>query len=485
MSIRLQTGSWRNDVRMKRKIAAILLAGCLGMTALTPAAASPSASKETDKESETKADAEAASERSSETVSETASEASSTHRTSAETGTEDAGSITEAMSETESTAVTERPDYRALDYVTVGQYRQLPVETDEITVTDEDIDAALRAAIPAEDYTDVPDGTVERGDIVNIDYTGKIDGNEFEGGTAKGQDLTIGSGTFIDGFEEGLLGLKAGDTTDLDLTFPEDYVSSTLAGKAVVFTVKINSIRRAPEITSELISEISDGSYSTVEGYRDYQREQVQAQKEEEQENEINTELMTLLYNTCKISSYPPELMAYSKYQITQYYENMAARYGMSTDDFLQQTMGMDEASFEAAVEKNAEEGLQQELILKAIAETEGMEVSDEEYEEGCRQYAQTMGYGDDVENFRNDFGEKEIRVSLLMSRVMQFVRDNAVITVRETETESELRPEEITESATESQTGPAAEKKTKEQSDAATEAAAETTTETTTETKD
>jgi len=262
-------------------------------------------------------------------------------------------------------------------------------------------------------------------------------------------------------------------------------VSSTLAGKAVVFTVKINSIRRAPEITAELISEISDGSYSTVEGYRDYQREQVQAQKEEEQENEINTELMTLLYNTCKISSYPPELMAYSKYQITQYYENMAARYGMSTEDFLQQTMGMDEASFEAAVEKNAEEGLQQELILKAIAETEGMEISDEEYEEGCRQYAQTMGYGDDVENFRNDFGEKEIRVSLLMSRVMQFVRDNAVITVRETETESELQPEEITESATESQTGPAAEKKTEEQSDAATEAAAETTTEITTETKD
>ena len=357
--------------------------------------------------------------------------------------------------------------------------------TDEITVTDEDIDAALRAAIPAEDYADVPDGTVESGDIVNIDYTGKIDGNEFEGGTAAGQDLTIGSGTFIDGFEEGLLGLKVGDTTDLDLTFPEDYVSSTLAGKAVVFTVKINSIRRAPEITAELISEISDGSYSTVEGYRDYQREQVQAQKEEEQENEINTELMTLLYNTCKISSYPPELMAYSKYQITQYYENMAARYGMSTEDFLQQTMGMDEASFEAAVEKNAVEGLQQELILKAIAETEGIEVSDEEYEEGCRQYAQTMGYGDDVDNFRNDFGEKEIRVSLLMSRVMQFVRDNAVITVRETETESELQPEEITESATESQTGPAAEKKTEEQSDAATEAAAETTTEITTETKD
>lgn len=332
MSIRLQTGSWRNGVRMKRKIAAILLAGCLGMTALTPAA-SPSASNETDKESETKTDAEAASERSSETVSEAASEASTAHRTSAETGTEDTGSITEAMSETESTAVTERPDYRALDYVTVGQYRQLPVETDEITVTDEDIDAALRAAIPAEDYADVPDGTVESGDIVNIDYTGKIDGNEFEGGTAAGQDLTIGSGTFIDGFEEGLLGLKVGDTTDLDLTFPEDYVSSTLAGKAVVFTVKINSIRRAPEITAELISEISDGSYSTVEGYRDYQREQVQAQKEEEQENEINTELMTLLYNTCKISSYPPELMAYSKYQITQYYENMAARYGMSTED--------------------------------------------------------------------------------------------------------------------------------------------------------
>ena len=247
------------------------------MTALTPAA-SPSASNETDKESETKTDAEAASERSSETVSEAASEASTAHRTSAETGTEDTGSITEAMSETESTAVTERPDYRALDYVTVGQYRQLPVETDEITVTDEDIDAALRAAIPAEDYADVPDGTVESGDIVNIDYTGKIDGNEFEGGTAAGQDLTIGSGTFIDGFEEGLLGLKVGDTTDLDLTFPEDYVSSTLAGKAVVFTVKINSIRRAPEITAELISEISDGSYSTVEGYRDYQREQVQAQ---------------------------------------------------------------------------------------------------------------------------------------------------------------------------------------------------------------
>ena len=151
-----------------------------------------------------------------------------------------------ASAETEETeAVLERPDYNALDYVTLGEYKGLTVQDQPVEVTEEQIDSEVEYYIQLADALEsVTEGTVEEGDTANIDYEGKLNGEAFDGGTAKGYDLIIGSDSFIDGFEDGLIGVAVGETVDLPLTFPENYGNEELAGQDVVFTVTVNVCRK-------------------------------------------------------------------------------------------------------------------------------------------------------------------------------------------------------------------------------------------------
>lgn len=287
-----------------------------------------------------------------------------------------------------------RPRYEALDYVTLGQYTGLEITVSPIIITEEDIDQAIEEAIVnAGVYDTLTEGVVENGDIANIDYEGKKDGVAFDGGTAQGYDLQIGSGMFIEGFEEGLVGAKVGDTLELNLTFPEQYASEELAGQDVVFTVKVNSIKRTPQLSDEVVEKVSSGAYNTIDTYKEYMRTQLQKQGEKAQDAQINTELMSQLYNTCTVNEYPQELMDFSVRQMKVYYESLAEYYGMSFEEFLPLYFDMEEADFEIAAADAVKETLQQELVLVAIADQEGMEVTDEEYKEGCADYAERMGY--------------------------------------------------------------------------------------------
>lgn len=441
---------------------------------------------------ETMSEAEAAVETVSEDVMSEAEEAATEAEeaateaeeavTEAEIVEEDSEEASEEISEEAEEAtleeIAERPEYKALDYVTLGQYTGLSVEVDAITVTDEDVQSAVESAVANSGlYDTLTEGTVQEGDIANIDYEGKKDGVAFDGGTAQGYDLTIGSGMFIEGFEEGLVGTAIGDTVDLNLTFPENYASEELAGQDVVFTVTVNSVQRTPEITDEVISKVSDGAYSTIDGYREYQRQQVQTQKEEAQEGAIRTELMTQLYNTCTVDNYPEELITYSVDTLRNYYTQMASYYGMEFADFLPLYFGIDEATFETESAEAVKESLQQEMILKAIAEQENMEISDEEFTEGCKKYADRMGYPT-VEEFTAAYGEKEIRQSLIMDKAMDFVKENAVITIKEPETETEAVTEAQTDAEPETEETTEAPAETEAATEAQTEAVTEGTTE-------
>ena len=327
----------------------------------------------------------------------------------------------------------ERPSYTALEYVTLGQYTGLSVEVDAITISDQDIQSAIEQAVADYGlYDTLYEGIVKEGDIANIDYTGKKDGIAFEGGTAQGYDLTIGSGVFIDGFETGLIGISIGDTVDLDLTFPENYASEYLAGQDVVFSVTVNSVQRIPEITNDVVYTVSDGAYKTIEEYNEYQHGQVMVQKKEEQEAAIRNGLMAQLYSTCTINDYPDDLITYSVDTLRNYYMQMASDYEMSFADFLPLYYGIDVETFESESAEAVKESLQQELILSAIAEQEKLEISDDEYIEGCRKYADRMGYTT-VDEFLAAYGEKEIRHSLIMDKAMDYVVTHAVVTVRGT----------------------------------------------------
>ena len=350
---------------------------------------------------------------------------------------EETESVTEATEVQTETEALERPDYQALDYVTLGAYKDLTVTKDSLEVTDEEIDEEILSEVKQADALEAYDeGEIQNGDIANIDYSGTLNGEVFDGGTAKGYALEIGSGTFIDGFEDGLIGVSVGETVDLPLTFPEYYGNEELAGQDVVFSVTVNTIKRMPELTDEIVSKITDGEYTDAAAYRNAVSERLMADKESQEESMINSKLITLIANTSKINDYPREMVDYSMQNMTSYYQQYADMYGMEFADFLQSFLGMTEDEFNEEAEKAVKQNLQQEMYLKAIAETEGIEISDEEYAAGCEEYAGKYGYdtGDDLVKA---YGEETVRTSLLQDKVLDFVRENSVIT-EESESESE-----------------------------------------------
>ena len=165
------------------------------------------------------------------------------------------------------------PVYEISDYLEIDDedYKGLSIEVaPPVQVTEDEIQAYMTSEVEAADlYEETTEGVVEMGDLVNIDYVGTKDGEAFDGGTADNYDLEIGSGSFIDGFEEGLVGQEIGDTVELPLTFPEDYWNEDLAGAEVVFTVTLNAIKELPELTDEIAKKVSGGEYDTLEAYKE------------------------------------------------------------------------------------------------------------------------------------------------------------------------------------------------------------------------
>lgn len=343
-------------------------------------------------------------------------------------------------SETETEETAERPKYKALDYVTLGEYKGLEVTLESTDVTDEEIDQQAQADLSSNDkLEEVKEGTVEEGDVANIDYEGKLNGEAFDGGTDKGYDLSIGSGTFIDGFEDGLIGKKIGDTVDLNLTFPENYNSTELAGKDVVFTVTINSVKRAPELTDELVAEISD--YKTVDEYRQSIKDNLTEQKKSEQDSAKVNDLVGLAYQNSTVNDYPQEMIDYQLEIVTKYYKSYAEQSGMEYTDFLEQQVGMTESEFLERMTETVKQSLAQEMVLRAIAETENVEISDEEFRTMAEGYAAQMGMTD-VDAFIDQYGENEIMASILQDKAVEILEQNAVVknadgTLAESESDS------------------------------------------------
>lgn len=400
-----------------------------------------------------------------EAVTEAVTEAPTEAATEADTE-----ALTEASTE-EALELAERPDYKALDYVELGEYKGLTVEVEPTAVSDDEVLKQIRANAGSDILEEVTEGTVEEGDTANIDYEGKLDGEAFEGGTAKDTDLEIGSGTFIPGFEDGLVGVKIGDTVDLPLTFPENYTEE-LAGKDVVFTVTVNSVKRMPELTDDLVNQITDGEYTDVASYKESVRKDLEDAKAASRPSEINNSLLTQIAATSTIKEYPQELVDYAANNMKNYYKQQAESSSMEFADFLSTYFSMDEDTFNEQVDLVVKQNLRAELYLKAIAEAEDIELTDEEYEAKCEEYAENYGY-DSVEKFKSAYTENEIRLSALEDKVLEFLSDNATVVEKsEDETEASSEAEESTEATSEDGTESAAETETEAATEVATEAA-------------
>lgn len=378
--------------------------------------------------------------------------------------TDTAESTQESVVESENAAEAETEDFgpeaylsgiNVADYVTLGEYTGVEVSVDAPVVTDEYLDSYIDYVLQSNMVkTEITDRPVEEGDIVNIDYEGKIDGVAFDGGTAQGYDLTIGSGAFIDGFEDGLIGAQSGETLDVNVTFPEDYPGEEVAGKDAVFTVTVNSIsvESLPELTDEFVQGLDVG-VNTVEEYRQYAYDLLMEEEQNTHDSNAEVAILEAVMANSELQD-PPEDMTNRYY--SRMIDNMtyyASMYGYDLETFLSI-----QGTSEDAIRESSVQAGQEIITMQAIAEAEGLSVTDEELDAEIESNAGSLGY-DDVEEYRASLDVEGYREYMMSEKVLDFLLENAVVTDVEPETEAaeaETTETAETESAAETQTAEA-----------------------------
>ncbi len=319
------------------------------------------------------------------------------------------------------------------EYVVLGDYSNLKLTVAaKAELTEEALDEYVMAyfyedaaALPADSF--VKNGTVAEGDVVLIDFVGKLDGVAFEGGTAEDATLGIGSGQFIAGFEEGLVGVKVGETVDLNLTFPENYGSTDLAGKDVVFTVTVKGI---VSLNDDTVKAIGREGYETVADYR----EGVEAVELYNIENDyyrnLGNAICRELLKICTVNKIPKNIYEDQKAVIIEQISAEASYYyGMDGDTYTQLYTGMNLADYAVGV---AESYAAQAVIFQALANAEGIAPTDEDVENYVADYVANYGevYGyDSVESFFKYNTAEEVRTVLLQQNVIEFISERATIT--------------------------------------------------------
>ena len=325
------------------------------------------------------------------------------------------------------------------DYITLGEYKGLTVEVAPASVTDEDVDGYINNLIEANPAkTEITDRPIQKGDIANIDYEGKYadTGVAFEGGTAQGFDLDIGSGMFIPGFEDGLVGVNLGDTVDFDLTFPEEYGSKDLAGKKVVFTVKVNKIsEKSKEPTDEWAAGLGMEGVTNLEQLKETSKKQLTEEAEATHKADVESAVIDKVIEISEYKDFPQEVLNYYLIQENQQLENYAqmyTAYGQPTTAsdivrMMMQNTAPDQSDPDAFLKNMVNEVAQQFITFAAIAKNENLAISDEDVENYLKEAfdAGSTGYSS-LDELKGDVDSKTIKEGLMADKVVGFLVDNA-----------------------------------------------------------
>ncbi|WP_314348127.1 trigger factor [Mammaliicoccus vitulinus] len=293
--------------------------------------------------------------------------------------------------------------------VELGDYKGLTIEKQDREVTDEEFDKALEDAVSRQAELTVKDGEIAEGDVVNINFDGYVDGEAFEGGQAEGYDLEIGSGSFIPGFEEQLIGLKANDSKDVVVTFPEEYHAEELAGKEATFKCEINDVKskEIPELDDELAQEL-DESIKTVDEYKEKLRKDLEDTKVNQAEATEKEEAITKASDNAKVEI--PEAMINTELdRMMQEFEQRISQQGLNLELYYQFS-GQSEEELKAQMKEDAEKRVKTNLTLKAIADAENIEVSDSDVEAELTKMSEQFGLS--VEDIKSTLGNNDILIN-------------------------------------------------------------------------
>lgn len=331
-------------------------------------------------------------------------------------------------------------DYTAIDtseYITLGDYKGLTVTlTVSSEITDDDVAEYIDGQLNAHStLRDVTDRVCRNGDTINMDFVGTLDGVAFDGGTAKGSETVLGSGGFIPGFEEGIVGMAIGETKTIDATFPENYMSKELAGKTAQFAITLNSIKETviPEYNDAFVRENYD--MATISEFEAYVREVLREERDAEILAEKQAGILTQVVDGATVIKYPEGVVEdymYQQIDSARFYGAMY--YGMEYSEFIPAALGISAYEYEAQVKESSEAAVKQELALFAVYSAEGLTATEAEREETVQTYLDEYDAADVAElcsmlGVSEAYFENTVNFTLVFEKVMDFLVANTTFT--------------------------------------------------------
>ncbi len=321
----------------------------------------------------------------------------------------------------------------------VKGYKGLKIEKSVVKVTAKDVNAEIDKAREKVARTEVKNKKIANGDIANIDFEGFLDGVAFAGGKGEAFDLTIGSGQFIPGFEEQLVGSKAGEEKEIEVRFPEEYHSEDLAGKATTFKVKINEVKvkQLPKLDDEFAKDVSE--FETLEEYKKDIQEKLTVSKENMAEREKEVKVIDALAEQVEVTL--PEAMIEAKIDemMEEFGQNLGAQ-GFTIEKYLE-LVNQDETTFRANFRENAIKDIKIGLALEYIKEQEKIEVTDEEIDAKIEKLSEQ--YGKEAEGFKNNANVRAyVNKNLKSEKVINFLIENAKEVAKKAKKEDECTDE-------------------------------------------
>ena len=334
--------------------------------------------------------------------------------------------------------------------VKLGDYKGIEVTRTTYTVPESMVDAEIAMTRERQARFVEVDREAQNGDTVMLDYAGTVDGVAFDGGTAEDQSLELGSGRFIPGFEEQVVGMKAGDERDINVTFPTEYHAEDLAGKDAVFHVKVKQVqeKQLPDLDDEFVKDISD-EYDTLEAYRAGVRERLEKEAADRASNEFDNDLLTKIVDAAEVDI-PNSMIERQIDALVRDMERSMSYQGISLEMFMQYT-GSTMEQIRDRYRAEAERRVKSQLVLEEIIAKEDIKADDADIEEQIAQLAETSKQ--DIEELRKKIGEQErdyIREDVAIRKAFDMLRAEAVVTEQEKELGAADEPAEKAEASEE-----------------------------------
>lgn len=321
-----------------------------------------------------------------------------------------------------------RPD------VELGNYKDITVTKVDVEVTDTEVDEKIKEELEKNGRTVTVDREAQDGDVVKIDFEGFMDGEKFEGGTGEDFDLELGSHSFVDTFEEQLVGSKADDEVDVNVTFPKEYQAKDLAGKEALFKVKVKEVKTTelPELDDEFVQDV-DADCETVDEYKSKIREELSKTKETEATRAKEDEAVAKVVDDSKMDIPDPMVDSQVDMMLQEFAQSIAMQ-GLSMQQYMQFS-GMTEEKFRSQAKPEAIKRISTSLVLEKIAEVENIEVTDEDFSNKIKEMAESYNMSEDeLKDIMPDTEKDNLKKDIAISKAVDLIMEN----VKEVESKEE-----------------------------------------------